>query len=228
MGVKQLVLIFKKISIMAVTLPTGGTAFFIKQGELMEKLEPHFMEWSIDLTFINDVLKPSRIKYEHLYALCEDPLTRTEELVILKNEAYKVYRKNLAHLIEIVKAVSGLTEEQLKAYGIAAGKAGGAHVKNPPKETPDLTFDLNTPREVRFIWGSRPKDVLYIELLFKLGGEKPTRIEDFDESATATTSPYVRKHNEDQRFKPLHVLARFVSKTGVPGSWTVIYTVVVP
>jgi hypothetical protein len=148
--------------------------------------------------------------------------------VILRDEAYTDYRRNLAHLIDIVKAVSGMTVEELKSYGIAAGKGGGAHVKNPPKETPDLTFDLNTPREVKFIFGSRPEDVLYTEFWLKLGGPKPTKFDEFDESATATTSPYVRKHDEDQRFKPLHVVARHVSKTGVPGSWTVIYTVVVP
>jgi hypothetical protein len=213
---------------MAATLPKAGAAFFIKQGELMDKLSPHFMEWSIDLTFINDVLKPSRIKYEQLYALCEDPLKKTAELVILRDKAYKEYRRNLAHLIEIVKAVSGMTVEELKSYGIAAEKGGGAHVKNPPKEKLVVTFDLNTPREVRFLFGPRPADVLYAEFLLKLGGPKPAKFEDFDESATAATSPYVRTHNENQRFEPLHVVGRFVSKTGVAGPWTVIYTVVVP
>jgi hypothetical protein len=109
---------------MATTLPKGEAAFFIKQGELMEKLTPHFQEWSIDLAFINDVLIPSRLKYEHLHALCEDPLTRTAKLVILRNEAYREYRRNLAHLVDIVKAVSGLTVAELKSYGIEANTGG--------------------------------------------------------------------------------------------------------
>jgi hypothetical protein len=148
--------------------------------------------------------------------------------LILRDEAWAIYRANLAHLIEIIKAISGLTEAQLEAYGIAAAKGGGAHSPKAPDEVPDLVFKLKKPREVEINFGAKPKGVLYAEFVFKLGGEKPKKIEEFDEAASATKTPYTKKHDEDQRFMVLYVMGRFVSTTGMGGAWSEIYAVVVP
>jgi hypothetical protein len=209
------------------TFPPGEEEFFLKQKELITVLTPYFAGWGIDMGWVNDKLTPARIKYEQLHALCENPLTRTKANLILRDAAEKEYRNLLAMLVAMVKAVPGLTEDLLESYGIAAAKSG-PHNDKTPDGVPDLTFILTKLREITVVFGTRPDGVHETEIMIKVGGEKPTSLDEFQHSDAFTTSPHTYKFDENQRFTVVYFIARYRSETGKVGAWSAIYSVAIP
>jgi hypothetical protein len=211
----------------AKTIPAGDAEFHLFQLNFMTLVMKFMLKWGLDQAFINDTVTPAKEEWNHSWAAYQNPHTRTEDITARKKLARKVYEKYLRILVGIIKLLPTVSDLEREEAGIVPDSPSS---KKPAviKATPSLTFDLDTIRRILVGFGAKPVDVHGLEILVKVGGAKPEKIEEFHHSYFVTRTPYELVFDEDQRFIVVYIIARYEGTVGQKGPWSVIYTVVIP
>jgi hypothetical protein len=191
--------------------------------------------WGLNTAWIRAVLLPSQAKWTKAWDDYRNPKTRTTLITNRKKAARKSLQANLMVAVGMVKAVPGITADELKVAGIAPAVGRGNRRNRAPTETPAVRVVLAVICWIQIYFGvnarkcsGKPHGVGGAEIYWKLGGDKPLSIEDFTHVEFVTHSPIVLKFEESERGQRVWFCLRWIGTAGEVGPWTDIFFTVVP
>ncbi|GHU49867.1 hypothetical protein FACS1894200_08980 [Spirochaetia bacterium] len=210
--------------------------------------EAEFIDWSENLITVSEAhdadwnLMPSKVaelrtlhtEVKRLHLLCKTSshtkvdmeIKNQKKAELIAMEAVFV-RNNLQNNDFMTDA--GRTELQIPIHDKIYTPHGA------PAGVPDIEIETPLPRTVRVCfralnalrWG-KPEDVHGLECLWSLLDAPPERVSDLLHSTFSTATPLDLVFEDDQRGKRIYFAVRWESDTNKKGSWSEIFSAIVP
>jgi hypothetical protein len=166
--------------------------------------------------------------------IAEAPTTRTKAAIQEKNEARKALESYLRQAIgEYLTRSHLVTDADRDNLGLPIHKT--THNPAPVATTyPWVQVVINLIRRLRFDFGgsegsrAKPAGQHGMELVGRIGGEKPAGVHELTLSYFDTHSPLTIDFEEGDRGKTFWYAVRWENTTGQKGPWSEIMSVVIP
>jgi hypothetical protein len=220
---------------MAKTFPEGEDAFYVKQDLITTKVGRNLAKFGVDAEWFQKTVVSKKVVYVAKYMLCKDPETCTTPARHARDRAREDYQDGLSQLVDLLKALPDVTEDDLDDMGIAYAKGGGNHPGLLPDDFPNVEEDVSVIRRVKFRFGilnsdthSRPLYAHGTELVGGIFEEEPTHVSQIQRSWFTTRGTLVIEFDEADRGKIFYYCVRWESRSGQKGPWSKILKVRIP
>jgi hypothetical protein len=220
---------------MAKTIPTKDADFHQQQQKIIKQVVANMERWGLNVPWVRGVLLPLQDEWTEAWAEYLLPDTRLPSMTSRKKAARKALQAALMTAAGMVKAVPGITAEELEVAGIAPAVGRGNRRNGAPLEAPFVRVGTELIAWLRFRFGTnvahysgKPHGVRGAEVRWCLGGEKPLSISEMVNVAYATHSPVELEFDEADRGRKVWFCIRWVGTAGEVGPWSAVLFAIVP
>ncbi|GHU76117.1 hypothetical protein FACS189461_3310 [Spirochaetia bacterium] len=213
--------------------PTREAEFVDWSQNLITVSEAHAAAWNLPAPKLQE-LRLLHDEFSQLHVLCN---TAAYTRVDMENKNEK--KASLIHLEEVFVRNNLQNNDVMTDAGREEAQIP-KHDKNPtphgaPDGIPDIEVQTPLPRTLRLRframnaprWG-KPENVHGLECLWGQLDAPPAHVEDLLHSAFTTSTPLDLVFDEDARGKRVYFTVRWEGGSGKKGSWSEVFTAVVP
>lgn len=218
------------------SIPTGPTARFDFQRNAIETCTLNAEAWEISTERLTKLI-PTRADYESKYAIANNPSTQSPAATAAREAAWSVHALGLVDLYDH----DILNNEAIPASGkdmlhVHSTYTGGSTPAAAPTTTPVVTLAAEKISVLYVIYSdsatpalhSKPDNVAFCELVYKVDGPAPTVPAECPERANIGRSHEAVVFTPAQRGKTVYAFSRWVNRNGKFGPWSGMVTAIVP
>ena len=215
------------------TIPSRDADFNVWQHIFAAAVQQYRNTWQLDIIWLESLFDPARDKWNDIWAVFEDPATRTTLVTAAKTDHRVVYERYLAKLVSNLKVNTLLTDEDRRAAGIVINDRKPTPVPEP-NTFPVATVDISMIRRVTVHFrdserekAGKPHGVHGVEIRWVIADKEP-EVEELTNSSFDTRSPFTFKFEDAQRTKTIWMCLRWENTRGEKGPWGEMISAIVP
>ncbi|MDR1127510.1 MAG: hypothetical protein LBL06_05215 [Treponema sp.] len=214
-------------------IPNALVDFLLFLDDLVAAIIANKTRWGVPDDEATD-LQTDCTTFKSLFALSENPTTRTSVVIAQRNETRIALIAKTRQMIEFrIRRNPAVTTADLIAMHLKPYSPPS--LSPAPSTIPKIEIETPHPRVVRIKFregGARrrrkPDGIHGLECLWVISEAPPTHISDLLHSAFATRNPLEFSFDEDKRGKRIYFVVRWESGTVKKGLWSDIFSAIIP
>jgi hypothetical protein len=218
------------------SIPAGPTARYEFQSNAIMLCAANAILWNIPETKLTGIAA-LRTKYELKYAVANNPGTQSTSATAARDDAWLPLATALRDLYDHhIIYNPAITAEFKEALNVHFRIGGGGSPSPAPTSTPLVKLVCEEISVLHVVYSdsqsvnthSKPANVAFCELSYKVGDPAPSGIADCTERYNITRSHEAIVFTPEERGKKVHVFARWVNKNGKLGPWSNMVSALIP
>jgi hypothetical protein len=216
------------------TIPRKDADFNTAQEVIISMARANQVAWNLDSDWIDNDLMPAVEQWQAAWADYQNPNTRTPLITFVKRKKRTALEVLLGQLIRILQSNPRVTEDDLRAMGIAIRPDHPTPV-GVPTTFPECEVDTSLLRHLILHFrdsGSesrgKPAGVHGAEIGWGIMENAPESISLLPHSSFDTHTPFELEFEEFERGKKVWFALRWENTKGEKGPWSEIFNAVIP
>ncbi|MDR3093925.1 MAG: hypothetical protein LBU62_04705 [Bacteroidales bacterium] len=215
------------------SIPAKDADFNVAQDTIINISYENRVAWGLDSDWLDAVSAKGNL-WDSAYMAYLPEATRTPLITFEKNEARKVYEKDLRLLVKSLQSNPKVTADDLRSMGIVAPSSSRTPVP-APTTYPEFSTDSSTIRRLAVHFrnagsdsSGKPKGVHGAEIRWAILDAAPVSVADLIHSSFDTRTPFTLEFDEPERGKTVWLCLRWENTRGEKGPWSEIESAIVP
>ena len=215
------------------TIPPKDANFNVWQHIFATSVLINRTRWQLDINWLESLFDPARDKWNDIWALYENPGTRTSLVIADKIDHRKVYEGYLSTLVSNLKVNTLVTDKERREAGIVINDTKPTPVPKPTT-FPVATIDTSLQRHITVHFRDsekstvgKPYGIHGAEIKWIIAVEMP-KVSELTNSSFDTRTPLTLEFDDDQRAKTIWMCLRWENTRGEKGPWGTMLNAIIP